>query len=144
MQRPCPSSALPLPVFLSVAPLFVPLRKSLFTDAADAFAMPEGRDKIYPFLVPIGAFRALKHLIHARKDLVCQGNEIVLQRNTRLHVEIILTADQFQLLSQSVHRSIFSQFCPEVKTKLCNLDGIFLVVLHLPHRTFGIIQNMTR
>ena len=101
--------------------------------------MPKGRDEIYPFLVPIDAFRALEYLIHARKDLVCQGDEIVLQRNTRLHVEIVLTADQFQLLSYSIHRSIFAQFLPAVKTIFCDLERILLVVLHLPYRIFGAV-----
>ena len=54
-----------------------------------------------------------------------------MQCYARLHIEIILAAEDLQLLSQSVHRSIFAQFSPAVKSESCNFQSILLVILDL-------------
>ena len=50
-----------------------------------------------------------------------------MQRYHRFHVEAILAAAQLQLLSHSIHGSIFPQIHPVVKAILGNLYGIGLV-----------------
>lgn len=46
------------------------------------------------------------------------------------HVQIILAVKGFQLLSYSIHRCMFSQIYPMVKSKLSSFERIFLVVLN--------------
>lgn len=45
-------------VALSLAPLLVTLGERLLADAANAVAVPEGHDKIHPFLVAVRTLRA--------------------------------------------------------------------------------------
>ena len=45
-------------VALALASLLVTLGKCLFADTADAIAVPEGHDKINPFLVTVSTLRA--------------------------------------------------------------------------------------
>ena len=59
-------------VALALAPLLVTLGECLLADAANAVAVPEGHDKIHPFLVAVGAFRAGEQFVHTRKGLVGQ------------------------------------------------------------------------
>ena len=66
-------------VALALAPFLVALGESLLADAADAVAVPEGHDKIHPFLVAVRTLRAGEQFVHAGKGLVGQRNEIVLQ-----------------------------------------------------------------
>ena len=109
-------------VSLAFAPLLVTFCKRLFAGTADAIAMPEGHDKIHPFLVAVSTLWAGEKLVYTGKGLVGQRNEIVLQRHHCFHVEIVLAAAQLQLLSNRIHGSIFPQIHPVVKAILCNLQ----------------------
>ena len=93
--------------------------------------MPEGHDKIHPFLVAVSTLWAGEKLVYTGKGLVGQRNEIVLQRHHCFHVEIVLAAAQLQLLSNRIHGSIFPQIHPVVKAILCNLQSVSLVGLDL-------------
>ena len=86
-------------VALAFAPLLLTLGECLFADAADAVTMPEGYDKIHPFLVTVRTLRTGEQFVHAGEGLVGQRNKIVLQRYHRFHVEVVLAAAQLQLLS---------------------------------------------
>ena len=77
-------------VAFALAPFAVTLRERLFTNAADAFTVPKGHDKVHPFLVAVRTLRAGEQLVHPRKSLIGQGNEIVLQRHDSFHVQIVL------------------------------------------------------
>ena len=121
-------------VALALAPFLVTLGEYLLADAADAVAVPECHDKIHPFLVAVSTLRAGEQFVHTGKGLVGQRNEIVLQRYHRFHVEVVLAAAQLQLLSHSVHRSIFPQIHPVVKAVLGGLHGVCLVGLDLADR----------
>ena len=46
-------------------------------------------------------------------------------------LEIILAAEDLQLLSQSIHRGIFAQFSPAVKSKSCSFQSILPLILDL-------------
>ena len=120
---------------LALAPLLVTLGECFFADAADAVAVPKGHDKVHPFLVAVSTLRAGEQLIHAGKGLVGQRNEVILQRYHRFHVEVVLAAAQLQLLSHSVHGSIFTQIHPVVKAVLGDFHGVSLVSLDLADRT---------
>ena len=131
-------------VALALAPFLVTLGECLFADAADAVTVPEGHDKIHPFLVAVRTLRAGEQFVHARKGLVGQRNEIVLQRYHRFHVEIILATAQLQLLSYSVHGSIFPQIHPVVKAVLSDLHGVRLVCLDLADGTASALLDKQR
>lgn len=57
-------------VALALAPLLVALGECFLTDTADTVAVVEGHDKVHPFLVTVGAFRAGEQFVHAGKGLV--------------------------------------------------------------------------
>ena len=82
--------------------------------------MPEGGNEIHPLEVSVSSFGTREDFVYTGKHLVGQGNEIALQGNAGFHVKIVLAAKDFQLLSYSIHRCIFSQIHPMVKSKLCN------------------------
>lgn len=50
-------------------------------------------------------------------------------------LEIILAAEDLQLLSQSIHRGIFAQFSPAVKSKSCSFQSILPLILDLADST---------
>ena len=131
-------------VTFAFAPLLVTLGECLLADAADAVTVPEGHDKVHPFLVAVRTLRAGEQFAHAGKGLVGQRNEIVLQRHHRFHVEVVLAAAQLQLLSYSVHGSIFPQIHPVVKAVLGNLHGIGLVGLDLADGTASALLDVQR
>ena len=116
-------------VALALAPFLVTLCECLLADAADAVAVPEGHDKIHPFLVAVSTLRAGEQFIHAGKCLVGKRNEIVLQRHHRFHVEVVLATAQFQLLPYSIHGSIFPQIhiCRERTDKPF---GVNIMLMH--------------
>ena len=116
------------------APFPVALGKSCFTHQTDTLTMPKGHHEIYPFLAPVSPVRAGKQFIHSRKGFVCEGNEIVLQRCHVLHVEVVLTGTQFQLLTGIFHRYIFPQIHPVVKGILGYFHGVCLVGFYLADR----------
>lgn len=66
-------------VALALAPFLITLGECFLADAADAVTVPEGHDKVYPFLVAVRTLRAGEQFVHAGKGLVGQRNEIVLQ-----------------------------------------------------------------
>ena len=131
-------------VTFAFAPLLVTLGECLLADAADAVTVPECHDKVHPFLVAVRTLRAGEQFAHAGKGLVGQRNEIVLQRHHRFHVEVVLAAAQLQLLSYSVHGSIFPQIHPVVKAVLGNLHGIGLVGLDLADGTASALLDIQR
>ena len=131
-------------VTLTLAPFLVALGECLLADAADAVAVPECHDKVHPFLVAVRTLRTGEQFVHAGKGLVGQRNEIVLQRHHRFHVEIVLAAAQLQLLSYSVHGSIFPQIHPVVKAVLGDLHGIGLVGLDLANGTASALLDVQR
>ena len=59
-------------ITFAFAPLPVTLGKRFFADTADAVAVPKGHDKVHPFLVAVGAFRAGEQFVHTRNGLVGQ------------------------------------------------------------------------
>ena len=81
-------------ITLALAPLLVTLGKRLRADVADAVTVPEGYDKVHPFLVTVSTLRTGEQFVHAGECLVGQRNEVVLQRYHRFHVEVVLAAAQ--------------------------------------------------
>ena len=59
-------------VALAFAPFLVAIGECLLADTADAVTVPEGHDKVHPFLVAVGALRAGEQFVHAGKGLVGQ------------------------------------------------------------------------
>ena len=131
-------------VIFAFAPLLVTLGECLLADAADAVTVPEGHDKVYPFLVAVRTLRAGEQFVHAGKGLVGQRNEIVLQRYFRFHVDVVLAAAQLQLLSNCIHSSMFSQIDPVVKTILGDFQGIRFVGFDLADRTSAALLDVKR
>ena len=93
--------------------------------------MPECRDEINPFLASIGTIRAGEQFVYPWKGLASKRNEIVLQRHSILHVDIVLAGAQLQFFPSCFHRDIFPQIHPVVKSALSYFHSARLVSLDL-------------
>ena len=118
-------------VAFPLAPLVVVFGESRLADQTDTFAMPERRDEINPLLAPVRTVWAGEQLIYPRKGLASKRNEIVLQRHSILHVDIVLAGAQLQFFPSCFHRDIFPQIHPVVKSALSYFHSARLVSLDL-------------
>ena len=77
-------------VAFPLAPLAVALSESRLANQTDTLTMPERYDEINPLLAAIRTIWAGEQLVYPWKDLVSEGNEIVLHCHHILHVKIVL------------------------------------------------------
>ena len=117
---------------MPLAPLAVTLSESVFAYAGYTSGMLELHMSLRPF-------RAGEQSVHAGKDVVTEGDEVVLERYAYLHVQGILAVADLQLLSYGVLMCIFSQIPPMVKSELRDLPGILLVSLYLADCSAGTV-----
>ena len=82
-------------VAVTLAPLAVALDKGCTTDGGDAFGVPEGCNKVHPFLTAVFASGTVEPAIHSRKGLIQQCDEIIGQRYSRFGVQVKLPVQGF-------------------------------------------------
>ena len=74
-----------------LAPLPVVLDERFRRYVAQAVAVPESHDKVYPFLVVVRTLRAGERFVHARIHLVGQRNKIILQNHVSFYVQSLFS-----------------------------------------------------
>ena len=114
-------------VALPLAPLQITISKGFLVHIGNTVRVPEGIEKIHPLLMTVVLAGTLEKLIDTGKNLICQRDQVILQRDDGLHVKIVLAAEQLQLLTDGIQRRVFPEVGPVVKTILGDLERILLV-----------------
>ena len=131
-------------IAVPLTPFAVALRECGQAHTPYAVHMPEGRNKIHPFLRPILADRAVKEGVHTGIGLVQKSDEVVFHHCLCFGIQITLPVQRFQLVTNCIHGSILPQFHPVVKAIFRNFLGISLVGLDLTQRVISIILDEFR
>lgn len=114
------------------APALVFVYKRFFRAFTDAFAMPELRHKVYPFLASIGAGGTAEQAVCVWKNSIQQGDQIVFQKSLYLGILPVLAVAVLQQQPGIFLRNILRQSKPTVKTIVRQLYGGFFVSLDPP------------
>ena len=82
--------------------------------------MPIGGSKINPLLASVLPGRTIKIGICTGISLVKDADKVVLHSGFMFHVKIKLAIHDFKLITNLVHETILSEFCPTVKSIASN------------------------
>ena len=106
---------------------------------ANTIHMPISGCKINPLLASVLTGGTVKIGICTGISLVKNADKVVLHGGFVFHVKIKLAVHGFKLITNFVHETILSEFCPTVKSIASNFYSICFVRLHFAE---GIISKV--